>query len=185
MQLQRLSPTIASSRAIQVHLQTVLRRVSVTSLCYKNTALKESARNIHISIETKLSYTTPNELTAFLYPKCTQQDRVCSSDQSGCAKCVDSAAGLTCCAKGGSWDGNCGRKNDKSVDHTWTEGMKVCAQKAAARQTINTAVVHKKEESNFSETFQAQVVDMASVTDMATPTALLIVSMYYFAFACI
>ena len=46
---------------------------------------------------------------------------------AACDKCVASAtAGSTCCGKGGSWEGLCGRIGEPNLEHTWVEGIKVC-----------------------------------------------------------
>ena len=46
---------------------------------------------------------------------------------SECAKCVPSKYGPTCC-KNGSWKGKCGPTWNKYYEHSWAEGLKVCAQ---------------------------------------------------------
>ena len=43
----------------------------------------------------------------------------------GCTKCVYSKDGPTCCGKGGSWQGMCGRAID-GFQHTWKEGVRIC-----------------------------------------------------------
>merc|ERR1712032_808464 len=48
-----------------------------------------------------------------------------------CPKCGLSKAGKpTCCSKGGSWQGNCGSPGDAKFEHTWGEGIEVCARRA-------------------------------------------------------
>ena len=62
-----------------------------------------------------------------------------------CAKCVPSKQGPTCCGKGGSWQGKCGRPGDNRFEHTWGDGLKACATKTAAVRKIKMSkVVNKK-----------------------------------------
>ena len=62
---------------------------------------------------------------------------VCLFCFSECSVCIPSKVGRTCCFKGGSWYGKCGRSGDNNFDHTWAEGFKACA--------TNRAVNAKKE----------------------------------------
>ena len=54
---------------------------------------------------------------------------VCFSE---CAKCVESKGTLTCCGKGGSWRGKCGPVGDPNSEHSWAEGLRVCAPPTTA-----------------------------------------------------
>ena len=47
---------------------------------------------------------------------------------SSCLTCdtIKKSGKLSCCARGGSWFGNCGASNTK-VQHTWYEGTQACA----------------------------------------------------------
>merc|ERR1712224_104151 len=64
------------------------------------------------------------EACANVEPKHTVPERV---RPPACDKCVVSQnGGKTCCGKGGSWEGQCGRIGDTKFQHTWVEGIKVC-----------------------------------------------------------
>ena len=91
---------------------------------------------------------------------------------------MPSKAGPTCCGVGGSWEGNCGRKNDKSVDHTWTDGMKVCVKAGAAQKV--SGFMQEEQEPDFSEVNDRAAVDMGSVVETATSLTSLIGLMYCF-----
>ena len=60
---------------------------------------------------------------------------------SACPKCVLGKDGLTCCGKGGSWHGKCGRGNDPKSAHTWKEGLEVCSPKAVPVKSIKMVEV--------------------------------------------
>ena len=46
----------------------------------------------------------------------------------GCPKCGLSSKGdLTCCGKGGSWQGKCGPPGNGKFEYTWGDGEKACA----------------------------------------------------------
>ena len=45
-----------------------------------------------------------------------------------CPKCGSTNTGVpTCCGKGGSWQGKCGRNGDTRFEHTWGEGERACS----------------------------------------------------------
>ena len=47
---------------------------------------------------------------------------------ASCPKCgVIHKSGITsCCGRGGSWFKTCGTSDNKNLDHTWKEGIRVC-----------------------------------------------------------
>ena len=47
---------------------------------------------------------------------------------SACPKCgaMKKSGKLSCCARGGSWFGNCGSTGNAKAGHTWYEGMQAC-----------------------------------------------------------
>ena len=47
---------------------------------------------------------------------------------SGCLKCgtIQKSGKLSCCARGGSWFGNCAATANAKVQHTWYEGIQSC-----------------------------------------------------------
>ena len=55
------------------------------------------------------------------------------------ANCVPSKYGLTCC-KGGSWQGKCGPIGDPNFEHSWAEGLRVCAPPATATTSEATTL---------------------------------------------
>ena len=51
-----------------------------------------------------------------------------NNDFLGCAKCGLSSKGqLSCCGKGGSWQGKCGPPGNAKFEHTWNDGFEACA----------------------------------------------------------
>ena len=45
-----------------------------------------------------------------------------------CPKCgvIKKSGKANCCARGGSWFGNCGSVSNAQFDHTWSEGSQAC-----------------------------------------------------------
>ena len=61
---------------------------------------------------------------------------------AACDKCVPRQNGRsTCCGKGGSWEGKCGRAGDAKFEHTWVEGSKACNTAMPAPQTHNPSAL--------------------------------------------
>ena len=51
-----------------------------------------------------------------------------TSISSVCPECgiTQKSAKMSCCARGGSWFGNCGGAGDGTFGHTWYEGVRAC-----------------------------------------------------------
>ena len=59
---------------------------------------------------------------------------------SVCAKCGrTSDAKASCCAKGGSWRGQCGPPGDDNFEHTWGQGFEACKVTSPETTTPTTA----------------------------------------------
>ena len=56
-----------------------------------------------------------------------------------CTKCMPGKEGLTCCGWGGSWFKKCGDDGDTKFEHTWGEGLAVCADEIL-NGTLKTVV---------------------------------------------
>ena len=65
-----------------------------------------------------------------------------SSTSSLCSKCgiIKRSGKASCCGHGGSWFQNCGSADNKQVDHTWQEGIRVC--KAQQSQVVVGQQLH-------------------------------------------
>ena len=48
-----------------------------------------------------------------------------------CSKCgtVKKSGRRSCCGRGGAWFQKCGNAGDKTVNHTWAEGIRACESK--------------------------------------------------------
>ena len=69
---------------------------------------------------------------------------LCSAE---CPNCVAGQSGLTCCGKGGSWDGKCGPPGDDNFDYTWGEGLKACVTKALEKRLeAEDVIVHTRQD---------------------------------------
>ena len=100
-----------------------------------------------------------------------------------CTKCITSKAGRTCCAKGGSWYGKCGRSGDNKFEHTWGDGVKACAGNAAERKKAKIAQAASKEDEDPKPSLLTQqgAVSASAITDV-TPTAMLMGFICYLMF---
>ena len=50
---------------------------------------------------------------------------------AACLKCgaIEKTGKLSCCARGGSWFGNCGGADNAKREHTWHEGLQACTSR--------------------------------------------------------
>ena len=75
-------------------------------------------------------YLGRQHIQAFGAPS-TAHKTQCTPFSPECSRCVPSPRGLTCCRRGGSWFGKCGNSaiNPRNINfqHTWDEGLQVCA----------------------------------------------------------
>ena len=57
-----------------------------------------------------------------------QTSAATTSISSVCLTCgtITKSGKLSCCARGGSWFGNCGANGNTKLQHTWYEGMQAC-----------------------------------------------------------
>ena len=65
---------------------------------------------------------------------------VTTPQKNSCPKCAkhEKNGKISCCYKGGAWDGNCGNPGDTNFDYTWGQGMDGCksqAQRMGGQQT--------------------------------------------------
>ena len=58
--------------------------------------------------------------------QCCAPAMVAMEITSKCRKCDMRSRKPSCCARGGSWFGNCGKAGDSNFDHTWPEGIQAC-----------------------------------------------------------
>ena len=81
--------------------------------------------------------------------------------------CGTSKAGPSCCGKGGSWQGKCGR--DARFEHTWGDGLKACKGNAAGRNKVNMTVIEEHE----TLTPQRAAVSSSTIIDVTSIVMLL------------
>ena len=95
---------------------------------------------------------------------------------SECTECVSSKAGLTCCAKGGSWEGKCGRPGDTRFEHTWGEGLKGCAKRAALGK--GSKGVTQEKEDRLSPLTQTAIVSASSIVSTINQMTVMMALIY-------
>ena len=98
---------------------------------------------------------------------------VCFSE---CRVCIPSPAGHTCCVKGGSWYGRCGRFGDNKFDHTWSQGLKACVMNRAVNVNKKVKIVNNVQEKEGSPLIsnQKQVISK-SVIITVTPVTMIMI----------
>ena len=57
---------------------------------------------------------------------------------------------LSCCARGGSWFGNCGIGGNANLGHTWQEGIRVCKSQQQFRAAVVQQLHASQPQSNIS-----------------------------------
>ena len=59
---------------------------------------------------------------------------ICFTLLAGCWKCgLDSNGNPSCCGRGGTWEGKCGRPGVGGSEHTWGEGLRSCATQTSSK----------------------------------------------------
>ena len=88
---------------------------------------------------------------------------------AACLKCgaIEKTGKLSCCARGGSWFGNCGGADNAKREHTWHEGLQACT----SRQSKVAIAQQQKNEND-----EQQDINNAGMEDKYT-TAIIIASM--------
>merc|ERR1711934_458561 len=58
--------------------------------------------------------------------------------RTACLKCgtIKKSGKTSCCGRGGSWFGNCGRDGNAKVVRTWYEGIQVCKARSHSKAAI-------------------------------------------------
>ena len=88
---------------------------------------------------------------------------------SVCAKCGrTSDAKASCCAKGGSWRGQCGPPGDDNFEHTWGQGFEAC--KAAILQPTTSTISSSQPIISTTATSQT-TTPMPATTDPVLQTS--------------
>ena len=56
-----------------------------------------------------------------------------------CPKCgiIEKSGKISCCGRGGSWFSNCGSGGNSKLDHTWSEGIRVCKTRTQSKIGIS------------------------------------------------
>ena len=100
-----------------------------------------------------------------------------------CKVCILSPAGHTCCAKGGSWHGKCGRSGDNKFDHTWTEGLSACSTGRSVNVNKKVKIFNNVQEKEGSPLIssQNQVVSESAIITV-TPVTMMMILIYCFMF---
>jgi len=85
---------------------------------------------------------------------------------SGCLACgtIQKSGKLSCCARGGSWFGDCGATANAKVKHTWYEGIQVCK----ARQHKTAVLGQQRNEIQQHSNASSGDGDAGNVTNSTT-----------------
>jgi len=83
-------------------------------------------------------------------------------DNSGCLACgmIQKSGKLSCCARGGSWFGNCAATANAKIKHTWYEGIQACKgrdpKSVVLAQQQNASSGDAGNFTNSSEIFESE-----------------------------
>jgi len=86
---------------------------------------------------------------------------------TGCLKCgtIQKSGKLSCCARGGSWFGDCAATANAKVQHTWYEGIQSC--KGRKSETVVLA----QQQSNASSGDAGNFTTEATLSDVHAKTS--------------
>ena len=77
-----------------------------------------------------------------------------------CPKCgiLQKSGKLSCCGRGGSWSGRCGKTGNTNFGHTWYQGIQVC--KSYQLQLEVRQQVYAQRKSDFSDNDASDTMSM-------------------------
>ena len=77
-----------------------------------------------------------------------------------CPKCAkhEKNGKISCCYKGGAWDGNCGKPGDTNFDYTWIQGVEGCKNTGLGLRHQTTEPRHHSAGMNTQQIIESTIV---------------------------
>ena len=113
------------------------------------------------------------ELCSLCSDQCSHAATTTINIISTCPKCglIKKSGRLSCCARSGSWFGNCGSDGDTNFDHTWYEGLQACneAQSQSQSRAVFDHQMNEAQEERDQSSYHANNNNAKAISTAAKP----------------